>query len=63
MMTCSHLSTIEDVSPSALGCEECLKIGSEWGICVCVGSAAMSVAATSHLTGMRAPILTQPAIP
>ena len=28
--TCSHLDTIRDVTPSALGCEECLKIGSPW---------------------------------
>ena len=25
--TCTHLDTIRDVTPSALGCEECLKIG------------------------------------
>ncbi|HLY04514.1 MAG TPA: UBP-type zinc finger domain-containing protein [Rhizomicrobium sp.] len=28
--TCSHLDTIKTVTPSALGCEECLKIGSPW---------------------------------
>jgi hypothetical protein len=27
---CSHESSIRDVKPSALGCEECLKIGSPW---------------------------------
>jgi thioredoxin reductase (NADPH) len=27
---CSHVDDIRDVTPSALGCEECLKIGSEW---------------------------------
>ena len=27
---CSHADDIRDVTPSALGCEECLKIGSEW---------------------------------
>ena len=27
---CSHLDEIRDVVPSALGCEECLKIGSKW---------------------------------
>jgi len=27
---CSHLATIRDVTPSALGCEECLRIGSPW---------------------------------
>ncbi len=28
--TCDHLGGIRDVTPSALGCEECLKIGSVW---------------------------------
>ena len=28
--TCSHLDMIRDVTPSADGCEECLKIGSDW---------------------------------
>jgi uncharacterized UBP type Zn finger protein len=28
--TCSHLDMIRDVAPSADGCEECLKIGSDW---------------------------------
>ncbi len=27
---CSHLGTIKTVTPSALGCEECLKTGSPW---------------------------------
>lgn len=27
---CRHVKDIRDVSPSALGCEECLKIGSQW---------------------------------
>ena len=27
---CTHLDTIREVTPSALGCEECLKIGSPW---------------------------------
>lgn len=29
-IACSHLDQIRDVVPSALGCEECLKIGSKW---------------------------------
>lgn len=28
--TCRHLDTIKHVTPSARGCEECLKIGSPW---------------------------------
>ncbi|MCC7352618.1 MAG: UBP-type zinc finger domain-containing protein [Anaerolineae bacterium] len=27
---CSHLDQVHDVTPSAQGCEECLKIGDEW---------------------------------
>jgi uncharacterized UBP type Zn finger protein len=27
---CSHLDGIQDVTPSAAGCEECLKIGAWW---------------------------------
>ena len=27
---CSHIAGIRNVTPSALGCEECLKSGSEW---------------------------------
>ena len=27
---CTHLGTIQKVTPSARGCEECLKIGQEW---------------------------------
>ena len=27
---CSHLNTIKKVTPSARGCEECLKTGSTW---------------------------------
>ncbi len=28
--TCPHLDTIRDVTPSAQGCEECLKTGDQW---------------------------------
>src|ERR1700722_19078013 len=28
--TCTHMATIRDVTPSALGCEECLKTGDVW---------------------------------
>jgi hypothetical protein len=27
---CTHMDTVRDVTPSAKGCEECLRIGSEW---------------------------------
>jgi uncharacterized UBP type Zn finger protein len=28
--TCKHLREVKDVSPTADGCEECLKIGATW---------------------------------
>ena len=30
MTSCTHSNSVETVTPSARGCEECLKIGSEW---------------------------------
>ena len=30
LRTCPHSATIATVTPSALGCEECLKTGSMW---------------------------------
>ena len=28
--TCQHLAQIQDVMPSAEGCEDCLRIGGQW---------------------------------
>ena len=28
--TCTHLNAIRDVTPSALGCQECLETGDAW---------------------------------
>lgn len=30
MSECTHLDQIQDVTPSAQGCEECLKMGDRW---------------------------------
>jgi uncharacterized UBP type Zn finger protein len=30
METCAHLSGIREVTPTAEGCEDCLKIGGRW---------------------------------
>ncbi len=30
MEYCEHVSAIQDVTPSAEGCEDCLKIGASW---------------------------------
>jgi hypothetical protein len=27
---CTHMDTVQSVTPSARGCEECLQMGSEW---------------------------------
>jgi uncharacterized UBP type Zn finger protein len=29
-VVCTHLDQVRDVSPSAAGCEDCLRIGGEW---------------------------------
>ncbi len=29
-MSCTHLDQIHDVTPSAKGCEDCLRIGGTW---------------------------------
>ncbi len=29
-LQCSHISSVRDVTPSAEGCEECLKMGDRW---------------------------------
>jgi hypothetical protein len=62
---CTHTDTIRDVTPSALGCEECLKIGSEWlhlrlcRICGHVGCCDDSPNrhATKHFHATRHPII------
>ena len=46
--TCTHLNTIRDVTPSALGCEECLKTGRRLGASAeSAARAGMSAAAIS----------------
>ena len=30
MASCSHLDTVRDVTPSASGCEDCLRTGDRW---------------------------------
>lgn len=65
MTTCRHTVTIRTVTPSALGCEECLKIGSEWlhlrlcRECGHVGCCDQSPLrhATAHFHATRHPII------
>ena len=60
---CSHIAGIKNVTPSALGCEECLKSGSAGCICGSAVAAAMSAAATIPRTSTRPRISMPPAIP
>ncbi|HEY3783128.1 MAG TPA: UBP-type zinc finger domain-containing protein [Fimbriimonadaceae bacterium] len=42
-MACTHLNQIHVVTPSALGCEECIKLGDTWvhlRICLSCGNVA-----------------------
>jgi uncharacterized UBP type Zn finger protein len=63
---CGHLATIREVTPSADGCEECLKIGSRWVHlrmcleCGHVGCCDSSVHkhATKHFRATQHPIMT-----
>jgi ubiquitin-hydrolase Zn-finger-containing protein len=62
---CVHAGGIRDVTPSALGCEECLKIGSPWvhlrlcRTCGHVGCCDSSPNrhATKHFHNTRHPII------
>ena len=62
---CTHTDAIRDVTPSALGCEECLKIGSGWlhlrlcRMCGHVGCCDDSPNrhATKHFHATRHPII------
>jgi hypothetical protein len=62
---CVHIAGIRDVTPSALGCEECLKSGSEWlhlRICRTCGHVGCcddspNKHATKHFHATRHPII------
>jgi Zn-finger in ubiquitin-hydrolases and other protein len=63
--TCTHLRTIRDVIPSALGCEECLKTGQAWfhlRICrtcrhVCCSDQSEGRHATKNFHATRHPVI------
>jgi len=52
---CTHLDQIHDVSPSARGCEECLRIGGRWAhlrMCLSCGHVGCCDASPGrHATG------------
>ena len=62
---CSHLDTIRDVTPSAAGCEDCLKIGSWWihlRLCLACGhvgccDSSPNRHATKHFKAMGHPLV------
>jgi len=62
---CTHIDQIREVTPSAQGCEECLKIGSKWvhlrecQICGHVGccDSSPNTHATRHYLSTRHPIV------
>jgi uncharacterized UBP type Zn finger protein len=63
--TCSHQSQIQDVTPSAQGCEECLKTGDRWvhlRMCLTCGhvgccDASKNKHATKHFHATGHPII------
>ena len=65
MARCTHLTTIRDVTPSALGCEECLRTGGTWlhlricRTCGHVGCCDQSPGrhATAHFRATEHPII------
>lgn len=62
---CRHLATIRDVTPSADGCEECLKMGSTWvhlRMCLECGhvgccDSSINKHATKHFHATQHPIM------
>jgi uncharacterized UBP type Zn finger protein len=65
--TCTHLDQIREVTPSAKGCEECLKVGDRWVhlrpglICGHVGFCDQSTNkhATKHFHATQHPIISK----
>ena len=62
---CKHLAEIRDVSPSADGCEDCLKIGGTWvhlRLCMSCGHVGCcdnspNRHATKHYNSIKHPII------
>ncbi len=65
MAACKHVSEIRDVNPSSYGCEECLKIGSQWvhlRLCLTCGhvgccDSSPNKHATKHFHTTKHPIM------
>ncbi len=65
IMNCTHLDQIHEVTPSADGCEDCLKIGDTWvhlRICMSCGhvgccDSSKNKHATKHFRATNHPII------
>ena len=53
MISCTHKDQVRKVTPSAKGCEDCLKTGDSWVICGCAWYAVTLAAATPRRTSTR----------
>jgi len=64
-MACTHLDQIKEVTPSAKGCEDCLRIGSTWAhlrLCMTCGhvgccDSSPNKHATKHFHATDHPII------
>ena len=64
-MNCTHLDKINDVTPSADGCEDCLKIGDTWvhlRLCMTCGHVGCCDSspqrhATAHFRDLAHPVI------
>jgi uncharacterized UBP type Zn finger protein len=63
---CTHLETVQDVTPSAEGCEDCIPIGDRWvhlRLCMTCGhvgccDSSKNTHATKHFRATGHPIVT-----
>jgi len=63
--TCTHLDQVREVTPSADGCEDCLKSGDDWvhlRLCMTCGhvgccDSSRNKHATRHFRGAQHPII------
>jgi hypothetical protein len=61
MQRCTHLDQINDVRPSAQGCEECLQMGDTWvhlRECLACGHVGCCDNSASHRVRNAGPLLT-----
>ena len=65
MQRCTHLDQINDMRPSAQGCEECLEVGETWvhlRECLACGHVGCCDNSASHRVRNAGPLLTFHAI-